>query len=448
MYDRRTRTYLSRCVADAFLAGVWDERAMAARVAQALDRRPRWALPVAREVLAVYHRPPADRPRELAAFIALALEVRPPADAEVDPPRVRRWLVPQPAMGRRRWPVPELATVGALAEWLRVTVGELAWLADARGLEREVDDERLRNYVYAELARRGGLPRVIERPKFRLKAIQRRVLHEILDWIPVHEAAHGFTRGRSAVTHASQHTGRFVVVRLDLEDFFASIRAGRVFGIFRTAGYPESVAYTLTALSTNVVPAEVSRGLAQPSDPRLSGPRFRLGRRLATPHLPQGAPTSPALANLAAFSLDRRLTGLAGALDLTYTRYADDLTFSGSARVLPGANRLRTTIAQIALEEGFIVNERKSTLTTRAGRQQVCGVVVNQHPNVARAEYDALKAILHNAARGGAADQNRSQVPDFRAHLLGRIAWVEQVNPQRGVKLRRRFSAISFDQDA
>src|ERR1019366_4140856 len=143
-------------------------------VAQALARRPRWALPVACEVLAVYHRPPADRPRELAAFIALALEVRPPADAEVDPPRVRRWLVPQPAMGRRRWPVPELATVGALAEWLRGAVGELAWLADARGLEREVDDERLRNYVYAELARRGGLPRVIERPKFRLKAIQRR----------------------------------------------------------------------------------------------------------------------------------------------------------------------------------------------------------------------------------------------------------------------------------
>jgi hypothetical protein len=468
VYDRRTRTYLSRCVADAFLAGVWNQRAMADRVGRSLDRRPRWARPVAREVLAVYPRPPADRPRELAAFIALALANRPLADAEVAPPQVRRWLVPETAMGQRRWPVPELASAGALAQWLEVSVGELAWLADARSLEREVDDERLRHYVYRQLARPGGLPRVIERPKSRLKAIQRRVLHEILDWIPAHEAAHGFTRGRSAVTHASRHTGRFVVVRLDLEDFFASIAAGRVFGIFRTAGYPESVAHTLTALCVNVVPAQVSRELAlsgdprpgdprlgdprlgdprasypQPIDPRLIGPRFRLGRRLASPHLPQGAPTSPALANLAAFRLDRRLTGLAAALELTYTRYADDLTLSGSARILPGANRLRETIAQIAREEGFSVNERKSTLTTRAGRQQVCGVVVNQHANVARAEYDTLKAILHNAARGGPAGQNRGAVADFRAHLLGRIAWVEQVNPQRGAKLLRSFAAIA-----
>ena len=470
MYDRRTRNYLSRFMADAFLAGVWNERAMAGRAGRSLDRRPRWVQSVAREVITAYPRPPADRPRELAAFVALALENRPSTDAEVAPPQVRRWLVPHAAMGRRRWSVPELATAGALAKWLDVSVGELAWLADARGLEREVDAERLRNYVYGQLARRGGLPRVIERPKSRLKAIQRRLLHEILDWIPAHDAAHGFVRSRSAVTHAGQHTGQFVVVRLDLEDFFASITAGRVFGIFRTAGYPESVAYTLTALCTNVVPAEVSRRLAQPpgphpsdphpsdphpsdphpsdahpSDPRLIGARFRLGRRLASAHLPQGAPTSPALANLAAFRLDRRLTGLAGALHLTYTRYADDLTLSGSARMLPGANRLRETIAQIAREEGFSVNERKSTLTTRAGRQQVCGVVVNKHPNVVRSEYDTLKAILHNAAHGGAAAQNRVEVPDFRAHLLGRIGWVEQVNPRRGAELRRRFAAIAFD---
>jgi RNA-directed DNA polymerase len=438
-------------VADAFLAGVWNQRAMADRVGRSLDHRPAWVGPVARGVLAVYPRPPSDRPRELAAFIALALEDRVPESGQLAPPKVRRWLLPQPEMGPRRWPVPELATTGALARWLGVSDGELAWLADARGLERQADDERLRHYVYGQLPRRGGLPRVIERPKSRLKAIQRRLLPEILDWIPAHEAAHGFTRGRSAVTHATQHTGRFVVVKLDLQDFFASIRAGRVFGIFRTAGYPESVAHALTALCTNVVPAQVLRGLAPAPgarDPRLVGGRFRLVRSLAGPHLPQGAPTSPALANLAAFRLDRRLTGLAETLDLTYTRYADDLTLSGSRRIMPGANRLRATIAQIAREEGFAINERKSTLTTRAGCQRVCGVVVNQHPNVARSEYDTLRAILHNAARDGVGIQNRAAVPDFRAHLLGRIAWVEQVNPQRGDKLRRGLAALRFDQGA
>ena len=96
------------------------------------------------------------------------------------------------------------------------------------------------------------------------------------------------------------------MLSLDLEDFFASVSAARVYGIFRAAGYPEPVAHTLTGLCTNVVPAAES----VPGD-------FRLARRLATPHLPQGAPTSPALANLVAFHLDVRLSGLAGAIALS-----------------------------------------------------------------------------------------------------------------------------------
>lgn len=91
----------------------------------------------------------------------------------------------------------------ALAAVFSVTDGELAWMADARGLERPVEAQRLRNYLYATLPRRTGGVRVIERPKQRLKAIQRRILHEILDWIPAHGSAHGFTRGHSVLSHAS-----------------------------------------------------------------------------------------------------------------------------------------------------------------------------------------------------------------------------------------------------
>jgi RNA-directed DNA polymerase len=171
---------------------------------------------------------------------------------------------------------------------------------------------------------------------------------------------------------------------------------------------------------------------------------YRLGRRLAAPHLPQGAPTSPSLANLACFRLDRRLTGLPATLDASYTRYADDLTISGSTRTLRGAAWLRQAIAEVAREEGFTVNRRKSALATRAGRQQVCGIVVNDRPNVPRAEYDLLRAVLHNAARLGPTSQNRAGRPDFRAHLLGRVAWIEQLNPARGRKLRRAFSRIDW----
>jgi RNA-directed DNA polymerase len=442
MYDARARVFLARCLADAFLAGVWNERALVDRAGRALDPRPRWVRAVAKEVLAVYHHPPADRPRELARFIDLAMQKRPaPADGP-RPPQVRRWLVPEPAMGRRRWPVPEIASLGALAAFLRVSDGELAWLADARGLERTVEDERLRHYRYAALPRPGRPVRVIEHPKHRLKSTQRQLLHELLDWIPAHEAAHGFTRGRSVRTHARRHVGRFVVVRFDLQDFFASITAGRIYGIFRTAGYPEPVAYMLTALTTNVVPAAHWHKLPRPVDPLELGAHHQLGRRLATPHLPQGAPTSPALANLAAFRLDRRLDGLARALEINYSRYADDLTFSGDPRLVRGAGMLRRAVANIAREEGFAVNEAKSMLATRAGRQRVCGVVVNDRLNTPRREYDTLKAILHNAAAHGPQTQNRQEIPNFQAHLIGRISWVDSLNPQRGEKLRRKFAEI------
>ena len=146
---------------------------------------------------------------------------------------------------------------------------------------------------------------------------------------------------------------RFVVIRLDLEDFFASIAASRVYGIFRTAGYPESVAHSLTALTTNVVPARLWTSLPRPADSAQIDAHHRLGRRLATPHLPQGAPTSPALANLAAFRLDRRLAGLAASLEVSYTRYADDLTFSGPTRLVRAANTLRRAVAEIARRRGI-----------------------------------------------------------------------------------------------
>jgi hypothetical protein len=449
MYPQRTWTAVARCLAGAFLAGVWNERALLRRASAALDHRPRWLLPVVREVLAAYHRPPADRPRELARFVFTTIDGE-RRDAEWEPPpALRRWFVPEPAMGRRRWPVPDIASLGDLGEFLSLGAGDLAWLADVRGLERSAPDERLRHYRYTWLTRGGGRPlRVIEQPKPRLKAVQRMVLHELLDRIPAHEHAHGFTRGRSAVSHAAQHAGRRVVVRLDLEDFFASIEAGRIYGIFRTAGYPEAVAHSLTALTTNAVPWAAWAVVPRPREPAASAAHHRLGRRLATPHLPQGAPTSPALANLAAFGLDRRLSGLARSLSATYSRYADDLTFSGGTLLLSRASDVRATAGTIAREEGFTVNERKSAVMTRAGRQRVCGIVVNAHPNVAREDYDRLKAILHNAALRGPAVENRAGVGDFRAHLLGRIAWVESLNPAHGAKLRARFARIDWERPA
>ncbi|MDP9250618.1 MAG: reverse transcriptase family protein, partial [Chloroflexota bacterium] len=205
------------------------------------------------------------------------------------------------------WPVAELHNMSDLGRLLNVDQGELAWFADVRCWERDAQAP-LRHYRWRSLQRADGI-RLIAAPKPRLKEMQRRLLRHVLAPIPIHDAAHGCVAGRSVRSAVTPHAGAPVVLRLDLEAFFGSIPAGRVWGLLRTAGLPEAVAHTITGLVTAVVPLDVWR--AAPVPPDIDAHR-RLGRQLARPHLPQGAPTSPAAANLVAFALDRRLAGLGG----------------------------------------------------------------------------------------------------------------------------------------
>jgi hypothetical protein len=454
MYDAATRYALAVELADGFLVSPWQADLVTESAAARLDRWPDWIDALVFSVMAVYRAPPDDRRAELVSHIEAFLAHHTSRKAESEPPRILRFLasaeprawrlVPSRAPLKHGWPIAEIESVASLAERLELSDGQLAWLADVRSQERSVENEKLRNYRYQARPRRDGLPRVIEAPKARLKEIQRWVLQEILDHVPAHNAAHGFTRGRSAISHARLHTGQDVVLRLDLKDFFASVAAGRVYRTFRTLGYAPSVAHTLTGISTNVIPQAIWAAIPKTGDPRLIQPQFWLGRQLAMPHLPQGAPTSPALANLVAFRLDRRLAGLARASDLQYSRYADDLTFSGSMRLRRRRRHFEDLAHSIVREEGFALNPDKSALRCSCARQQVCGVVVNVHPNNTRHEYDQLKAILHNAAKHGPRSQNRSEIADFEAHLRGRISWVDSLNPARGGKLWARFSEIDW----
>jgi RNA-directed DNA polymerase len=455
MYEYPDRVLIARELTGAFIDGAWTVDGLSERGAGTLDRWPSWMTGLAMTVTAAHRSAPVDEPERLTALIESFLARR-SDDGQPQPPQPVRLVAPLPPRSPRRWPsvkhdwpVAVIESVPTLAELLELSVGQLAWLADVRGLERTVTGERLRNYRYRSVPRAAGPPRLIEAPKARLKEIQRWVLREILDHVPVHRDAHGFARGRSVVSHARGHAGQPVLLTLDLRDFFASIAAGRVYGTFRTIGYQPAVAHVLTGLCTNVVPETIWEVVSRTTglDAGARGARFRLGRRLATPHLPQGAPTSPALANLAAFGLDRRLAGLARALDLSYSRYADDLTLSGSERLRRGRRAIEALVARIAREEGFAINADKTALRTRGSRQTVCGIVVNAHPNIGRIEYDRLRALLHNAARDGPRTQNRAAVLDFEAHVRGRIAWVSALNPARGEKLQRMFARVEWDAD-
>jgi RNA-directed DNA polymerase len=445
VYDTDDRLALAEELAGAFLDGPWRAQALAERGSGTLDRWPDWMDALAFAAVAFNRGVPVDRRAELVGFIEAFLCTRTAGPGGHRPPQILRHLRSQQPALAHDWPVAQVDSVASLAERLELSAGQLAWLADVRGLERTVDREQLRNYRYRWMPRRSGVPRLIEAPKARLKEIQRWVLHEILDHVPPHGAAHGFTRGRSVLTHAAVHTGQSVVLRFDLRDFFASVSAGRVYGLFRAVGYGHSVAHALTGLCTNTIPTMIWNAAARPTEPWLIQPHFWLGRQLATPHVPQGAPTSPALANLAAFGIDRRLTGLSAAFSMRYTRYADDLTFSGP-RMTGRTNRTLIQLAgRIIDEEGFRLHQGKSSLRSAAQRQLVTGVVVNERPNVPRVDYDRLKARLHRLAINGPDADNPERPVALLAHLRGRVAWVAALNPRRGEKLRRLLDAIDWD---
>jgi RNA-directed DNA polymerase len=428
------------------LCGSLSKRGLNNRGAAVIGRHSTWLRALVNRILA--HFGEGSRPRRfrLESFIINDAKFFKAYERQRTQTVMRPRFAPKmcPAAGPpRKWKPLPLRTIGELARWLNVLPNELAWFADCRTLEQKLPPGPLRHYHYRWQSKRDGSSRLIEAPKQRLKAMQRFLLEKILDCIPAHDAAHGFRTGCSIRSFVAPHVKRDVVLRLDLKDFFPGIKRARILAIFLTAGYPESVAEFLTGLCTNSVPSDVMKASQSASNPQ---PLRRLKLLYQRPHLPQGAPTSPALANLAAYRLDCRLAGLAEAAGAHYTRYADDLVFSGDHEFARMAERFYIKVCAIALEEGFEVHTRKTRVMRQSVSQRAAGVVLNRHINSPRTAYDRLKAIIHNCVAHGPTGQNRTDVGDFRAHLAGRIAHVELLNAARGRKLRQQFDLIRWAQ--
>ncbi|GAB2980684.1 reverse transcriptase domain-containing protein [Frigoribacterium salinisoli] len=437
---------LATALADAFLAaGAWTPAALTRAGAATIgDERALVGLAVGAALRAL-PRPPADAPRLLAAVLrgdGRLADAHAARDPGRRPVRVLvRTATPVRAAAGPPAPL-HVDTLPELARALGVDVGHLLWLADARGWNAAAPaDSPLHHYRSTWLPRPGRTPRLLEAPLHLLRTAQRSVLDDLLGAQPVHDAAHGFVPGRSALTAARQHVGREVVVTLDLVSCFASVTAPRVHGTFRRAGLAEPLAHVLTGLCTTTVPRSVLRAMPPGGDP---DERAALRRALTLPHLPQGAPTSPALANLTLRRLDARLAGWAESCGASYTRYADDLAFSGDRDLARRVDAFVRGAARIVADEGHALNPRKTRVRRRGVRQTVTGVVVNDRPGTGRREHDALKALLHNCVRHGPDGQDRTGATDFRAHLRGRVAWVEQVHPERGARLRALYGRIDW----
>ncbi len=431
---------ITQAVAGAFLAGEWEPRLMVRRAGRALgDRRTTWLTPLATLVVHAFPIAPHDAPRELGAVIWASGIIQEQMRADTMALRPQWRIHPATAPIRMRatpWPVAEIDSLGDLAEHLGLSTGRLRWFADVRSWERAVGVEPLRQYRYRWLPSSSGF-RLIEAPKGTLRHIQRVLLRTILNHVPIHDAAHGFHVGRSIHGFVAPHVGAPVLIKADLRAFFTSITAGRVFGLWRRMGYAEPVAHVLTGLTTNAVPSSVLR--------RSPAADHHLAALLRGPHLPQGAPTSPALANLLAFHLDVRLDAMARSFGANYTRYADDLAFSGAATLEKRQLALLRLAEEIVRDEGFRLNPLKTAVAGPAQRHRLAGIVVNARPNIDRREYDQLKAELHDAVTNGPVVANRRDNPHFRDHLLGRIGWVAELNPPRAERLEAMFDRITWD---
>lgn len=434
---------LVQAIAESFCAGYPSVDDMVRRASETLGRRWRFLRPLAQRYVST---PRVAHPRraEVTNFLLGDRRLSRARRKYAGELRVTRWLAdPQtmrPAEAAVNWPVPPIASIGTLAQWLALDVGDLEWFADLQGLARK-GDPRLAHYHYTAAIKRSGAIRLIEAPKARLKALQQRVLHQILEQIPFHPAAHGFVPGRSIRTFVAPHVGKKVVLRMDVQDFFPSFSVARVRSFFRTAGYPEPVAELLGGICTNAVPHTAWKGLQLDAGSEQKREALWLyGRR----HLPQGAPSSPALANICGWRIDRRLSGMAEAAGAAYTRYADDLAFSGGDQFDQSVDRFSLHVAAILLEEGFRANHRKTRVMRRGVRQYLTGLVSNERVNVVRADFDRLKATLNNCIRRGPQGENRDNHADFRAHLLGRVGFVESINPQKGLRLRQMFEQIQW----
>ncbi|MEP7367245.1 MAG: reverse transcriptase family protein [Acidobacteriota bacterium] len=418
-------------LASALIAGEQMREHVVARCSRVLGRPWRWLGPLAKRFLVAHAGQTRLRRREVVRFLLQDEGLREALARHGTKIAVQLWVpeaaAMQPVEAAIAWNLPAIESAGALAGWLRITPGELEWFADLKGLgARRGTHDELQHYRYSAVEKRGGGIRLLESPKPRLKAIQRQILALILNRIEPHAAAHGFRRGHSIKSFAGAHTGQRVVLRMDLRDFFPSTSGARVQAFFRTSGYPESVADLLGGLCTNATPRAVARDL------------------YSQRHLPQGAPTSPALANLCSYRLDCRLNGLAKSVGAAYTRYADDLAFSGGMEFDQCVERFSSHVAAIAMDEGFAVNFRKTRMMRQGVRQHLAGLVTNERTNVRRVEFDRLKAILHNCVRMGPESQNREGHPEFRAHLEGRVSFVEMINPEKAQRLRATLQQIEW----
>ena len=256
------------------------------------------------------------------------------------------------------------------------------------------------------------------------------VLLNILEQVELHRAAHGFRRGRSIVSNAKPHVGSDVVINVDLEDFFPTVTYKRIRGVFRSLGYSDQVSTILALICSEPQIDEV----------QLDGKTYYVAKSERA--LPQGAPSSPAITNIICRGLDARLDDSATKLGFVYTRYADDMTLSGSAEATGNIGRMLRRIEHVVGDEGFQIHPKKTRVIRNSRRQEVTGLVVNERVAVSRSTLRRFRATLFQIDKDGPAGKQWGSSPDVLASIEGFANFVAMVQPEKGAHLQMQVRGI------
>lgn len=272
-------------------------------------------------------------------------------------------------------------------------------------------------YYDFKISKKAGGKRTISMPNKELLIVQKKIQEKILNNITIHDNAYGFVKNRSIIDNAKKHLNKQMILNIDLKDFFPSIHRGRVFYIFKNiCKYDNNTSYCLTKLTTY------------------------------KNSLPQGAPTSPTISNIVAFMLDVRLSKIADKFNINYTRYADDITFSGKQENIN--NSLLKIVSGIIEECGFNINKKKTRFASYAGRQEVTGLIVNNNKISIPIHYiKKIRQELYYVKKYGL-KEHREKVgfknKYYKDHILGKILFVRQVDSVKGEKLLKEFTEINW----
>lgn len=324
--------------------------------------------------------------------------------------------------------LPVIFDVGHLAHYMELSQ------------ERLLEISNRKEYFYYLISKRNGGKRRIIVPNDELKNVQRWINKQILQSITPLKCVTGFAKDKSIVDNARIHENKNYILNFDIKDFFESITEDRVERLFLKMGYERELASLLTKLCTTTINSNYIK--------------WKFGERVYSyfeqlaqkdkAFLVQGAPTSPAIANLICYRMDKKLMKYAERHGINYSRYADDITFSSDDMAsLPKVSFIRKLMA----EEHFMLNEEKTKLLKDGMRQEVTGLLINGKVRVPRIYKKDIYRHLHFCLKyGGMSHFNhiKSSYNMSRDWLLGRIFYVNAVEPKEAKKMLYLFNQVDW----